>query len=269
MKIIDTHAHYDLEQYNEDRESLLSELFDEGTVGIIINSCADYDTIPKTVELAKKYPNIYMSVGVHPENVDKLENPEAFEFVRKTIQSEKCVAVGEIGLDYYWDKDKKELMQKWFRAQLELAEEIGKPVVIHSRDAAEDTLKIISEYYPKRNEKGYREKPGVIHCFSYSPEIAAEFIKRGFKLGIGGVITFENAKTIRRVVEEISLEDIVLETDCPYLAPKPFRGKRNNSGLLTYVAEKIAEIKGVSAEEVIEKTSANAIELYGLYMREA
>lgn len=278
LKIIDTHAHYDSKAFDEDRDEVLNALFADGRVGAVINSCAEFDEIQKTVDLAHRYTNVYMTAGVHPDNIEKLEREDALCILKAAASDSKCVGIGEIGLDYYWEKDKKEEMKRGFRKQIELALSMELPIVVHSRDAAEDTLKIISEYYPVVGKKtlspdicGTGQKiysgdhaPGVIHCFSYSKEIAAEYIKRGFLLGIGGVVTFENAKNIRNVAESIPLSDIVLETDCPYLAPKPFRGQRNNSGLLTYVARKLAELKGTTPEEVINITSRNAVRIYGI-----
>lgn len=277
VKIIDTHAHYDSKAFDEDRDEVLNALFAGGTVGAVINSCAEFDEINRTVELAHRYPNVYMTAGVHPDNIEKLEQDGALFALKAAASDKKCVGIGEIGLDYYWEKDKKEQMKKGFRKQIELALSMKLPIVVHSRDAAEDTLKIISEYYPVIERKSFTEDMsetgnlpagsranGVIHCFSYSKEIAEEYIKRGFLLGIGGVVTFENAKNIKNVAESVSLFDIVLETDCPYLAPKPFRGQRNNSELLTYVAEKIAHIKGVTMEDVINITTQNAVRLYGI-----
>ena len=165
------------------------------------------------------------------------------------------IAVGEIGLDYYWDNESHEVQKKWFIRQLELARELGLPVLIHSREAAADTMEIMKEY-----AGGLK---GVIHCYSYSREMAKEYVKMGFYIGVGGVVTFKNARRLKETVEEIPLESIVLETDCPYLAPVPYRGKRNNSAYIRYVAEEIAKIKGIPCGEVISRTEENAKRLYG------
>lgn len=182
-------------------------------------------------------------------------NEESFARMKALFTREKVVAVGEIGLDYYWEKESHEIQKKWFIRQLELAGELGLPVVIHSREAAADTMEIM-----KRYAKGLK---GVIHCYSYSREMAKEYVKMGFYIGVGGVVTFKNARKLKETVEEIPLASIVLETDCPYLAPVPYRGKRNHSAYIRYVAEEVAGLKGLSCEEVIRQTEKNAKELYG------
>ena len=245
--IFDTHAHYD------DREELLSSLKSAG-VGIVVNSGASLDGCRRTIELTEKYPFIYGTLGVHPDEVGEL-NEETFFWLKEQLMRPKIVAVGEIGLDYYWDKEKREIQKEWFVRQLRLAKELKKPVVIHSREAAADTMEILKAEVSK--EISYE-----MHCYSYSPEMAAEYLKMGFYLGIGGVLTFKNAKKLIEVAEYAPLDRIVLETDCPYLAPVPNRGKRNFSGNLPYVVEKLAEIKGVSAEEIIRETAKNARALY-------
>lgn len=217
--IFDSHAHYDSEQFNEDREELLLSMEEHG-VGTIVNSGASWDSVTEVVELAHKYPFIYAAVGMHPDEVGDL-NDERFEYLKSQCQKEKVVAVGEIGLDYYWDNESHDVQKKWFIKQLELARELDLPVIIHSRDAAADTLEIMKEY-----GQGLR---GVIHCFSYSVELAREYVKMGFHIGIGGVVTFKNGRKLKEIAEEIPLDRILLETDCPYLAPVPFRGKRNCS----------------------------------------
>lgn len=252
--IFDTHAHYDDEQFNEDRENLLASMNDNG-IGTIVNVGASLQGCKDSVELAEKYPFVYAAVGVHPDHAGYL-NEETFSWLKQQTDHEKVVAVGEIGLDYYWDNESHDVQKKWFIEQLNLAREKGLPVIIHSREAAADTLEIMKEHA--------RGLSGIIHCFSYSKEMAAEYVKMGFYIGIGGVVTFKNAKKVKEVVEEVPLERIVLETDCPYLAPTPNRGKRNSSLNLIYVAEEIARIKGITAEEVIEQTEKNAREVYRL-----
>ena len=252
--IFDTHAHYDDEQFDEDRDVLLNSMLKEG-IGGIVNVGSDIDSWNKIQQLTEKYPFIYGAIGVHPDEVGSL-NEEQFERMRQLIQKEKMVAVGEIGLDYYWNKEEQELQKHWFIRQLQLAKEFDKPVIIHSREAAADTMEIMKEY-----AQGLK---GVIHCYSYSKEIAYEYIKMGFYLGIGGVVTFKNAKKLKEVVKEIPLEWIVLETDCPYLAPVPNRGQRNSSLNLIYVAEEIAAIKEISYQDVIKQTFENAKKLYCL-----
>lgn len=250
--IFDTHAHYDDEQFDEDREELLLSM-QEGGVGTIVNAGSDVSSWEDIRNLTSRYPFVYGAVGVHPDDVGEL-NEENFNRLRAILQEEKIIALGEIGLDYYWDKESHEEQKEWFIRQLELAKELEMPVIIHSREAAADTLETMKKYAGKLQ--------GVIHCFSYSAELAREYVKMGFFIGIGGVVTFQNAKKLKEVVKEIPLEALVLETDCPYLAPVPNRGKRNSSLNLTYVAEQISELKGVSYEEVVAQTEKNARRLY-------
>lgn len=253
--IFETHAHYDDERFEGDRETLLSSLF-SGNIEAVINVGASVATTKSTLKLAERYPNMYAAVGVHPSDIGDL-NEETYVWLKEQTCHPKTVAVGEIGLDYYWDKDSgvQECQRMWFRRQLNLAAECKLPVVIHSRDAAEDTLQIM-------REAAAQGIPGVIHCYSYSPEMAKEFVRLGYYIGVGGVVTFKNAKKLKDTVREIPPERILLETDCPYMAPEPHRGERNNSGYLTYVAEKIAELKGLSVREVEEITRRNAKTLF-------
>ncbi len=253
--IFDTHAHYNSEKYDEDRDEVLMGLADAG-VKKVVNICADWDSIAETADLMDRYPFVYGAVGIHPDHVGELDE-ERFEVLRQECKREKVVAVGEIGLDYYWMASPKEVQKEWFIRMLRLAKEENLPVVIHSRDAAQDTFDIM-----KAEHNG--ATPGVIHCYSGSVEMAREYIKMGYFLGIGGVVTFKNSKVLKRVVEEIPLDYLVLETDCPYLAPTPFRGKRNSSDKLKYVVETIAELKNCSVEEVERITWENAHKLYGL-----
>ena len=250
--IFETHAHYDDAKFDTDREMLLAELPQRG-ISPVINVGSSIATTKTTLSLAQEYPFLYAAVGVHPSDVDDL-NEDTYAWLRQQTTLQKTVAVGEIGLDYYWDKEGHDLQKYWFIRQLELAGEKKLPVMIHSREAAADTMEIMKKYGKDRN--------GVIHCYSYSPEMAQEYVKMGYFIGVGGVVTFKNAKKLKETVQEIPLESIVLETDCPYLAPEPFRGKRNCSLYISYVAEKIAELKGISAEEVIRQTEENAKQLY-------
>ncbi len=251
--IFDTHAHYDDGQFDEDRAELLASMAENG-VGTIVNVSASYASCERVTDMARDYPFLYAAVGVHPDEVGDL-NEESFARMKALFTREKVVGVGEIGLDYYWEKESHEIQKKWFIRQLELAGELGLPVVIHSREAAADTMEIM-----KRYAKGLK---GVIHCYSYSREMAKEYVKMGFYIGVGGVVTFKNARKLKETVEEIPLASIVLETDCPYLAPVPYRGKRNHSAYIRYVAEEVARLKGLSCEEVIRQTEKNAKELYG------
>ena len=252
--IFDTHAHYDDRQFEEDRAELLGSMQEQG-VGMIVDAGSDIASWDKIGQLTEQYPFIYGAIGVHPDEVGELDE-EKMQRMEKLLSGEKMVAVGEIGLDYYWDKEKRDLQKKWFIRQLELARQLDLPVIIHSREAAADTMEIM-----KQHAKGM---DGVIHCFSYSPEQAKEYVNMGFYLGIGGVVTFKNAKKLKEVVGKIPLESLVLETDSPYLAPVPNRGKRNSSLNLVYVAEEIAALKGVSYEEVVRQTTENAKKLYRL-----
>lgn len=253
--IFETHAHYDDEKFDGDREELIAELREAG-IGHVINVGASIESTKTTLELVKKHDFMYAAVGVHPSDVDGL-NEETFAWLAEQTRLDKTVAVGEIGLDYYWDKEPE--VQKnqriWFQKQMELARKADLPVIIHSRDAAEDTMRIMKEVHAE-------EIPGVIHCYSYSPEMAKEFVKMGYYIGVGGVVTFKNAKKLVQTVQEIPIERILLETDCPYMAPEPHRGTRNSSLNLPYVAAKIAELKGISAEEVISITEQNAYRLF-------
>lgn len=251
--IIDTHAHYDDESFNIDRDDLLTGMKGRG-VERIVTVGADIATSKAAIELTKKYPFIYGAIGVHPSEVMELDE-EKIAWLLEMSREDKIVAIGEIGLDYHYDEPLPEIQKKWFIRQLALAREAGLPVIIHSRDAAEDTLQIMQENHAE-------ELGGVVHCFSYSLEMAKEYVKMGFYIGLGGVCTFKNAKKVKKVAAEIPLEKIVLETDCPYLAPEPNRGKRNDSANLIYVAREIAALRGISEEEVIRQTRDNACRLY-------
>lgn len=252
--IFESHAHYDDRAFEKDREELLFRMRKEG-IGEIVNVSASVQGIEDTLKLAEKYSFVYGTVGIHPDETGSL-NEEIFSWMREQCDRDKVVAVGEIGLDYYWDKESHEIQRYWFTRQLELAREKGLPVIIHSREAAQDTMDVMKE-----KAVGI---PGVIHCFSYSPEMAEEYVGMGYYIGVGGVVTFKNARKLKETVQQISMEHILLETDSPYLAPEPYRGKRNCSLYLRYVAEEIARLKGIDAEEVIEVTGRNARVLYGL-----
>lgn len=252
--IFETHAHYDDESFNDDREALIRSLPEKG-IGRIINVGASIETTKTTLELAAKYDYIYAAVGVHPSDISGL-NEETFAWLKEQASLPKTVAIGEIGLDYYWDKEQHEIQKEWFIRQLQLARKLNMPVNIHSREAAQDTMEIMKEYAT--------DMKAIIHCYSYSKEMAEEYVKMGYLLGIGGVVTFKNAKKLKEVVKAVPLSHIVLETDCPYLAPEPNRGKRNASSNLIYVAQTIAELKGTTTEEVIAVTEENARKFYGL-----
>ncbi|MGL6154558.1 TatD family hydrolase [Cetobacterium sp. SF1] len=251
MKLIDTHCHIDNEKFNEDRIEVIKRI--EENLDFVVNIGYDLESSKKTVRLTRVYDCIYGTVGIHPTDI-KGFNEETISTLKDLAQEPKIVAIGEIGLDYYWMTEDKEFQKECFKKQLQLAKELNKPVVIHTRDAMEDTVKILKEF---------PEVKGVIHCYPGSVETAKELIKN-FYLGIGGVLTFKNSKKLVEVVKEIPLERIVIETDCPYMAPEPNRGKRNEPIYVEYVAKKIAEIKGISLEQVIEITTQNGRDLYNI-----
>lgn len=253
--IFDSHAHYDDEAFEPDRDELLESMAKLG-VGTIINVGASLRGVRDTVKLMKKYSFIYGAVGVHPDEVGDLDETQMI-WLRSLCMEEKTVAIGEIGLDYYWNKENHEVQKHWFVRQMDLAKEVGFPIIVHSRDAARDTLDIM------KSERA-DALTGVIHCYSYSKEHAREYMNMGYLLGIGGVATFANAKRLKEIAAYAPLDYILLETDCPYLAPEPHRGERNNSSYLTFVAREIARIKGVSYETVVETTAENARRLFGI-----
>ncbi len=252
--IFDTHAHYDDEAFDEDRDELIPRLYEEG-IKKVVNIGVNRKTCEDTLKLLAKYPFFYGALGFHPSDCADFDE-EQYDFIKEKASEEKVVAIGEIGLDYYWDSHDREIQKKAFIEQLRLAGETGLPVVIHSREAAKDTMDIIKEH-----GKGLS---GIIHCYSYHTQDALEYVRLGFCIGVGGVITFKNAHKLREVVEAVPLENIVIETDCPYLAPVPYRAKRNSSLYLPYVIEKLAEIKGISTEEIAEITYNNAMRVYGI-----
>lgn len=258
MNIFETHAHYDDDAFDKDRDFLLRQMNKEG-IDYIVNIGCSMDNSRKIVEFVKKYDFLYGTVGVHPSDIDELTEKDMKE-LEELSKEEKILAIGEIGLDYHYDNVDKELQQRWFIAQLEIAKRRNLPVVIHSRDAAKDTLDII-----KKHHNGVT--PGIIHCFSYGVEMAREYLNMGCYIGVGGVVTFKNAKKLKEVVEYTPLDRIVLETDAPYLAPTPYRGKRNCSLYLTHVAEEIAALKGVTVEEVCATTYQNSKEVYCMLKR--
>lgn len=251
--IIDTHAHYDDKAFEEDRAQLLGSMAGEG-VGRIVNIGSSLGACKRTIQLMEQYDFVYGALGVHPTDSGELTEGD-IEWLKAQCALEKCVAVGEIGLDYYWDEPDREIQKKWFVRQLQLAKEVKLPVVIHSRDAAQDTVDIMKA-------EQAQEIGGVVHCYSYSRELSKIFLDMGFYFGIGGVVTFNNGRKLKEVVEYLPMDRMVLETDSPYLAPVPYRGKRNDSGKLTYVINQIAEIKGLTPEEVIQTTMQNAYNLY-------
>lgn len=249
MKLVDTHCHLDNEKFDEDRLEVIERI--KENLEFCVNIGYDLASSKKSLELAKKYDFIYAVIGIHP--IDIAEYSHEVEKELELLGKEpKVVAIGEIGLDYHWMTEPKEVQQDRFKKQLELAKRLNKPVVIHTRDAMEDTVNILKEY---------PDVTGVLHCYPGSLETAKQLVDR-FYLGIGGTLTFKNAKKTVEVVKDIPLDRIVIETDCPYLTPEPFRGKRNEPIYVEYVAKKIAEIKGISVEEVTRVTTENAKKLY-------
>lgn len=248
MKYFESHAHYDDKRFREDREELLGELLPASGVSHVINIGCDVKSSEMSIRLAEKYDYIYAAVGVHPHELYDMSS-QTIARLKKLSEHPKVVAIGEIGLDYYYDTHPRELQRFWFRQQLRLAEEVNKPVIIHSRDASQETFDIIQSTNIRR---------GSIHCYSGSAQMAQDYVKMGFHIGVGGVVTFSNAKKLVETVEAIPIESILIETDCPYLAPNPNRGKRNDSTNLKYIVEKIAEIKNMTPEDVAKITEKNA-----------
>ena len=251
--IIDTHAHYDDKAFDEDRQEVLTDLAAYG-IGRVINSGSNLEACRRTIELMEQHSFIYGALGIHPCDTTELTE-EDMDWLARQSRLEKCVAIGEIGLDYYWDEPERELQRKWFVRQLQLAREVKLPVVIHSREAAQDTIELMKAEHAE-------QIGGVIHCYSYSKESARIFLDMGFYFGIGGVVTFKNGRKLKEVVEYLPMDRMLLETDCPYLSPVPNRGKRNDSRSLSYVVAQIAQIKGITEEEVERITTENALRLY-------
>lgn len=251
--IFDSHAHYNDSKFNDDRDIVLEDITSKN-VGLIMNVADSMGSLEKVLAIAEKYPFVYASVGVHPEEVTELTNADIDTLMEYT-KHPKVKAIGEIGLDYYWGDVEKSLQKKWFSRQIELAREVSLPIIVHDREAHGDTVDIL------RAEKAH-EVGGILHCFSGSREMARDVLNLGMYIGIGGTLTFKNARKVKEVAEYVPMESIVLETDAPYLAPEPFRGKRNSSDLIKYVIDALAEIKGISPCEVEEITFQNAKRLY-------
>ena len=248
--IFDTHCHYEDERFDPIRDELFREMHQNGVCGIVTCGC-DQNSSKAAIKMAEDYDFVYAAVGIHPGSIDSGTTPEQ---IRELAQHPKCVAIGEIGLDYYWVSDNKEKQIEIFEKQIAIAKELNLPIIIHDRDAHGDTLEILKKHKPK----------GVVHCYSGSVEMAEELIKLGLYIGVGGVITFKNAKKLPDVVKMIPDELLLVETDCPYLAPEPYRGKLCHSGLIKYTAEKIAEIRGTTSEEILNLTAKNAKFLFNV-----
>ena len=254
LGIFDVHAHYDDEKFDADREEVLSSMAEKNVI-CIVNAGTDIETSRKTLNYCEKYDFMYGAVGIHPECADKLPQNYLKE-IENMAMHEKAVAIGEIGLDYYWDGVPRDIQKKVFTEQLELAYKLSMPVVIHDRDAHGDTMEILRKYKPK----------GIMHCFSGSVEMCREIVNLGMSISLGGVVTFKNARHSVEVAKYIPLDRLMLETDAPYLAPVPFRGKRCDSSMIMMTAERIAEIKGISVEELLKITAENACRMYGIVL---
>ena len=247
----ESHAHYDDERFDEDRDTLLASFPAEG-IETVVNASSDIKSSKASIALSEKYPFFYAAVGVHPHEVENITEADIDE-LKELSKHSKVVAIGEIGLDYYYDLSPRDLQRHWFKRQLELADELKMPVIIHSRDAAQECFDII---------KNSNVRNGVIHCYSGSAEMAEEYIKMGFYIGVGGSLTFKNNKKGVETVERIPTEKILIETDSPYLAPVPYRGKRNDSRLLKYVVERISQIKNIPENDICNITKNNAQNLF-------
>ncbi len=256
MYIFDTHAHYDDEEFKDDLDNLVDDFKKNGVIGVM-NCGTNYDTCLNTVELTKKYDFFYGAVGFHPEYSSEF-NENSIDFLSKLTYSYKIKAIGEIGLDYYWKENPpKELQKKIFEYQMRLAKDLNLPVIIHDREAHEDIFNIVKMY------KGVR---GVLHCFSGSSEMAKEYIKLGYYIGIGGIATFKNSKKIIDVINNIDIQYILAETDAPYMTPEPFRGKRNRSDYISYIINKIADLKKIDAEELSTILVNNSLNLFNIVL---
>ena len=249
--LFDTHAHLNDRAFQEDRDALIAGLPQQG-VGLIMNPGCNLEDSRLSVELAEKYPFVYAAVGSHPDSADEV-NEEIIEQYRRLCRHEKVKAIGEIGLDYHYEDIPREIQKKAFVMQMELARETGLPVIVHERDAHDDGMQIV---------KDFPQVTGVFHCYSGSAEMARQLVDLGWYIGFTGVLTFKNARKAVETAQSIPLERIVLETDCPYMAPEPFRGRRNDPGKIYRMAEKLAEIKGISVEEARRITFENGKRLY-------
>ncbi len=253
--LIDSHAHLDDRRFDRDRDEIIRSLKEAG-VELVINPGADVSSSIKAVALAEKYPNIYAAVGVHPHDAKTMDE-NTIDLLRSFTKREKVVAIGEIGLDYHYDNSPRDIQRKRFKEQLDLAKEVGLPVIIHSRDAAGDTFEILKEA-----QDGTLE--GVLHCYSGSVEMAMEYVKLGFYISLAGPVTFKNARVSREVAKAVPIDRLLIETDAPYLTPEPYRGKRNEPVYVRYVAGTIAEVRGMTFEELASKTAENTKRLFSI-----
>lgn len=251
--IFDTHAHYDDSAFDEDRDSLIQSLPGKG-ISLVVDPACDLQSCQKTLELSSKYDFIYSAVGVHPEAADSDCEDGWLDTIENFTHFAKVVAIGEIGLDYHYDTPEREIQKSVFEQQIKLSVDLNLPVIIHDREAHQDTLEIVKKYRPK----------GIIHCFSGSAETAKEFVSLGMYIGFTGSITFKNANKILLAAASVPDDRILIETDCPYMAPVPFRGKRNDSGFLFSTAEKLAEIRGTDPQRIIDLTRENGKRIYSI-----
>ena len=251
----DTHAHLNAEQFNDDLQEVIDRALAEGISRIVVVGF-DRLTIKRAMELAEQYEFIYASVGWHPVDAIDMKDEDLL-WIEELAVHPKVVALGEMGLDYYWDKSPKDIQKEVFRKQIQLAKKVKLPIIIHNRDATADIVEIL-------REEGAKEVGGIMHCFSGSPEVAKECVEMNFYISLGGPVTFKNARKPKEVAEVIPLEKLLIETDCPYLAPHPYRGKRNEPSYVKLVAEQIAEIKEISVDEVARVTTENAKKLFGI-----
>lgn len=253
--LFDTHVHLNAEQYKEDVEEVIERAREAGVEAMVVVGF-DRPTIEKAMQLIEEYSFLYAAIGWHP--VDAIDmKEEDLEWIKELTSHPKVVAVGEMGLDYHWDKSPKDIQKTVFRRQISLAKEVNLPIIIHNRDATEDVVAILEE-------EGASEVGGIMHCFTGSIEIARKCMDLNFYISFGGPVTFKNAKKPKEVVKEIPLERLLIETDCPYLTPHPFRGKRNEPGYVKFIAEQIAELKGVSYAEIAEITTKNAKKVFSI-----
>ena len=250
--IFDTHAHYDDEAFDADREEVLTGLKEQG-IGTVVNVGASIASTKTTLALAEAHPFMYAAVGVHPNETAELTDAD-MKWLESLAENPKVVAIGEIGLDYYWDEPEREIQKHWFSAQLAIAKKTGLPVIIHSRDAAQETYDLLEKYRPR----------GVVHCYSGSAEMAQEILKLGMYIGFTGVVTFKNAKKAVKAAAAVPMDRLLIETDCPYMAPEPTRGVRCDSSMLVHTGKKLAEIKGVDLQGLFNQTRQNACELFGI-----
>lgn len=253
--LFDTHAHYDDDRFSQDVDEILSSM-QENNVANILNSCSQISDIPKILELIKKYPFMYASVGIHPHSVSDTTE-EDMDILAEYSKQERVVAIGEIGLDYFYDFSPRDLQKKWFSRQINLAKELDLPVIIHDRDAHGDCMDIL-------RSEGVRDTGGVFHCYAGSTEMAKEILDWGMYIAFGGSLTFKKATRPIEVAKYLPLDRILIETDSPYLTPEPFRGKKNNSLYIHLVAQKLAEIKGISVSQIEEITYENAKKCFRL-----